>query len=394
MIFYPKINENSRRIVEKIRNSERGNKNEVKLRNKTKSPLKTKPKINNKSVDISNKNKTNKKNETKNINENKKDKIKTKKLNFNNNQFDKRNKSIGNENMLKNKYIYFDDNKNNTYTKNNNDFKNLNNNENNFDLYSYRNSNNTNADRNKTNTSQLNSTLELNNAYKDSYNFIDEKKYNNKKKYLENYSPDFHNQTDKHHEKTKLTLKEKNNKNKVPKKKRPLTPSEYKNNYNNAFDYLYNETEPFDNNKKKKELKIEKYHPFTSNITSYAEKIKNNRRKAIEGIKSNSLNKQIINKKNKNLNPKITNIQKNPIQKNTNNNQKNNYIKAKQKKYKELFDLLDSNKDGLISSSKIHLTKIDSNILRNISPILEELKQSNKEMDFKEFCIKVDKLMN
>ena len=65
----------------------------------------------------------------------------------------------------------------------------------------------------------------------------------------------------------------------------------------------------------------------------------------------------------------------------------------KMKKYKELFELLDSDKDGLISSSKIQLTKVDKNVLNNISPILEELNQTKKEMNFKDFCIKLDKLM-
>ena len=65
----------------------------------------------------------------------------------------------------------------------------------------------------------------------------------------------------------------------------------------------------------------------------------------------------------------------------------------KLKKYKELFTLLDSDQDGLISSNKIQLTKVNENVLKNISPILEELNQTKKEMNFKEFCIKLDKLM-
>lgn len=63
------------------------------------------------------------------------------------------------------------------------------------------------------------------------------------------------------------------------------------------------------------------------------------------------------------------------------------------KKYKELFTLLDSDNDGLISSEKIQLTKVEENVLKNISPILEELNQTKKEMNFKEFCIKLDKLL-
>ena len=68
-------------------------------------------------------------------------------------------------------------------------------------------------------------------------------------------------------------------------------------------------------------------------------------------------------------------------------------MKMKHKKYKEIFNLLDSNQNGFISSSNIQLEKIDGNILNNISPILEELNQSKKKMNFKEFCLKIDKLM-
>ena len=68
-------------------------------------------------------------------------------------------------------------------------------------------------------------------------------------------------------------------------------------------------------------------------------------------------------------------------------------MQMKFKKYRELFNQLDSDHDGFISSSKIHLTKIDQNVLKNISPILESLNQTNRQMNFKEFCLKIDKLM-
>ena len=68
-------------------------------------------------------------------------------------------------------------------------------------------------------------------------------------------------------------------------------------------------------------------------------------------------------------------------------------MKMEQKKYREIFNLLDENQDGFISSSNIQLNKINENTLKNITPILEELKQSKKKMVFKEFCIKIDKLL-
>ena len=68
-------------------------------------------------------------------------------------------------------------------------------------------------------------------------------------------------------------------------------------------------------------------------------------------------------------------------------------MKIKHKKYREIFNLLDLNQDGFISNNNIQLSNVDENILKDFSPILKELNQSKKKMYFKEFCIKIDKII-
>ena len=462
--FIPKIDDNSRKIVERLRNNEAEDKVEERLinygnnksqkhliqhakdeiiRSKPVSPFK--PKINAKSRIIANENKKYRLEEVKNIINDKNNKIKYKKLNFDK-EFGKRNRSLENEHRNNNSFINFEENNNSN--KKNNIYK--------SNIYKNNNEkNNIMEDENRESMSQLNKTLELNNAYRDLYTSIDEKKNSDIENFFGNNSPDLNNLTDLNtQEKTKSTWSQnKNNNNTFSKKKRPKTPSSFENSYN-TFDILYYGSEKKgEKNRKKQELRFEKNHPFKPKIIPYSKKPNNNNKETtrefikrintnLEEIKIinnsskqnnnyNNKNKRILIKKNsKNgLSPKSLRRQKSPSYRNikfnfdgnydkkiANNNinkinlQKKQYeedrnniynqkskdiiLKTKQKKYKELFDLLDSNQDGFISSSQIHLTKIDPNVIKNISPILEELKQTNKQMDFKEFYIKVDNLLN
>ena len=70
-------------------------------------------------------------------------------------------------------------------------------------------------------------------------------------------------------------------------------------------------------------------------------------------------------------------------------------LKMKIEKYKEIFDLLDYNKNGFISHNKIKISDLNSELLLILTPIFEEL-QNNKDlkMNFKEFCIKSDKYLS
>ena len=377
-------------------------------------------------------------------------------------EFGKRNRSIGTDYRNKNNYINFEGDKNNNHinynynkiykNKNKNPFKKANiNNESNYNENTYRiskygnNTINTLPDENKNTMSQLNKTLELNTAYKELYNSIDEKNDSDLTKFFGNYSPDFNTNITDNNNQTKSILNQTNN---FYNEKRALTPPSYSNNYS-LFDYLYYESEKLDEKKKKKqELNFKRNHPFKPRISEYAKELKYNNRettkefvnrisKNLEEIKINNFsNNQNTCRKNKYKNyeqnnknsfmPKVSRGPKSPNQRDVttnldgyydkritkekndlqkikkeeekekkimfNHKSKDIIMKMKHKKYKEIFNLLDSNQDGYISNSNIQLTKIDENVLRDISPILEELNQSKKKMFFKEFCIKIDKI--
>jgi hypothetical protein len=66
-------------------------------------------------------------------------------------------------------------------------------------------------------------------------------------------------------------------------------------------------------------------------------------------------------------------------------------LKMKIEKYKEIFDLLDSDKDGIISSKNIRLSNLDEATLQTLTPLLQELQSKN--MDFKAFCLEADKYL-
>lgn len=65
-------------------------------------------------------------------------------------------------------------------------------------------------------------------------------------------------------------------------------------------------------------------------------------------------------------------------------------LKMKIEKYKEIFDLLDSDKDGYISSRNIRLSSLDSEMLFALTPLLEEIQKKSLTLSFKDFCLKAD----
>ena len=62
-------------------------------------------------------------------------------------------------------------------------------------------------------------------------------------------------------------------------------------------------------------------------------------------------------------------------------------------RYKEIFDKLDSDGDGLISSNKIRLSDLDPDILQQMTPLLQQLQDSGDSYSFREFCIEIDKVL-
>lgn len=92
----------------------------------------------------------------------------------------------------------------------------------------------------------------------------------------------------------------------------------------------------------------------------------------------------------------------NRISLNNNNNDCNNdfpeipreiVLKIKLLKYKQMFDLLDSDNDGFISSKHIKLSVLDIEILEALTPVLAEMQKNNVRLNFKDFCIKADKCL-
>ena len=143
-----------------------------------------------------------------------------------------------------------------------------------------------------------------------------------------------------------------------------------------------------------------------------------NNNNKIKSVKFNSNNKKNsfipkINLRSKNLSQKNLKInyekiidknskEKNEINFNQNHNKKiflehttELILKMKIEKYKEIFNLLDSNKNGFISHNKIKISDLNSDLLLILTPIFEELQNNkNLKMNFKEFCIKSDKFLS
>ena len=69
-------------------------------------------------------------------------------------------------------------------------------------------------------------------------------------------------------------------------------------------------------------------------------------------------------------------------------------MKTKMEKIKQIFNLLDSDNDGFISSDKIKLSNLNQKILVLITPLLEELQSNQDNMTFKEFYDKAEPLLN
>ena len=465
LIFKPQINENSKKIVENLRNKELEqekveekltiNKNrkiqqqlnqndEHDIRNKTKSLFR--PKINPNFRNIANKLRKKRLKATTNI---VKDKMK-------NIKYKKKIKSFEIEHKKSN-YLNFDDDGkkniiNNIFKTNNIKYRNKNkilniknDNENNNNLNSYRNSTNdknTLSDDKRETMSQITKTFELNKVFNDLYNSIDDQKEITK--FFDNNSPKINmNLTDNFitRGKTKSNINKIKSKSLFSKERRSATPSGEISSYN-TFDSLYYKSGIHgEKNKKKQELIFKRDHPFKPKLYANTNRLKINKKeetnkKYIKRITNifkeikinNSNDKAFLIKKSseKEFRKKISRGQKSPNQKNINNKlkeynvrkmaEKNKNIKAikndkeekinlfnqkskdiilkvKNKKYKELFDLLDWNQEGLISYSKIQFAKINPNVLNTISPILEELNQSKKKIDYNEFCMKADKLL-
>jgi hypothetical protein len=214
----------------------------------------------------------------------------------------------------------------------------------------------------------------------------------------------------------------------------------------NLYDYLYLESKIIKDKKDKKiEENMKKNYPFKPTISKKNnELIKNKNETKEDFINRMAMNKNqyeeiqslIDKKKNKNNNsnnsqklfqPSITRGPKNPSQRQFSVNEEGDYdkklnkennelfnkeisnamtkrnlylknsmeiiIKKKTEKIQTIFNLLDSDNDGFISSEKIKLSNLNQQTLVLLTPLLEELQSNKDNMTFKEFYEKAEPLL-
>ena len=58
-----------------------------------------------------------------------------------------------------------------------------------------------------------------------------------------------------------------------------------------------------------------------------------------------------------------------------------------------IFFGLDSDGDGLISSAKIDITSVGTDILETLAPLLCEMEEKNQVLDFETFLYETDQLL-
>ena len=173
-----------------------------------------------------------------------------------------------------------------------------------------------------------------------------------------------------------------------------------KNDNLNVFQRLYNIK--YENRKLATEMKLKKKFNFYSDDNTPDFLYKKNIKK-YNNIKTENNNSNRDSSKNDNsyinsINRIINedNIDKDDFNKeNKKNYIKKSYItilKAKYIKYFELFNSLDSDKDGIISYKKIKLSNIDTEKLISLAPILYEIQYKGLELDFQAFYEKIKNL--
>lgn len=106
--------------------------------------------------------------------------------------------------------------------------------------------------------------------------------------------------------------------------------------------------------------------------------------KEINIIEKKRINNNLLTSENsKNISDEELNAQ---MKKNFDIKAQNILNKIKEYKFKEIFDLLDSNKQGYLSYSNIYFDNINKNVLVSLSPVISEINENkNKKIDFKEF---------
>ena len=68
-----------------------------------------------------------------------------------------------------------------------------------------------------------------------------------------------------------------------------------------------------------------------------------------------------------------------------------NGIKQKIESYKKLYKLIDRNNTGILSLKNLNLSLVTNDELEILTPFLIELRNKRKNMNFKDFCILIDR---
>ena len=68
-----------------------------------------------------------------------------------------------------------------------------------------------------------------------------------------------------------------------------------------------------------------------------------------------------------------------------------NGIKQKIENYKKLYKLIDRNNTGILSLKNLNLSLVTNDELEILTPFLIELRNKRKNMNFKDFCILIDR---
>ena len=146
-------------------------------------------------------------------------------------------------------------------------------------------------------------------------------------------------------------------------------------------------------NIKKKKNKIEINPLFKS--TEIKNKLNINKNKRISLNSKESIHNS-INMKFKSLNEREIILKNSDLfMRNSKIRMKNedirNGIKQKIEGYKKLFKLIDRNNTGILSLKNLNLSLVTNDELEILTPFLIELQKKRKNMNFKEFCILIDR---
>ena len=143
------------------------------------------------------------------------------------------------------------------------------------------------------------------------------------------------------------------------------------------------------NRKKKVKLK----HQFKSEEIDNKTHLDKNKRMSLNkkeylhnsiNIKFKSLNERDIIMKNTDLFSRDFKIR-------MKNKEIKNGIKMKIDKYQKIFNLVDRNNTGILSTKNLNLSLLSNEQLELLTPFLIELQKKRRDMNFKEFCILIDR---